>query len=393
MSKINKAYTSKILLSTDIGSDTDDALALLAMLNHPEINLKGIYTVNGNVDARGYITKHMLNLAKKNIPIGRGIEKPLGAVVPPYSYGEKYLVDYSFVDEERMREESPRELLFYPLKKYGVAMDGVAHLAQQLSKEKGIIFSIAPMTNIALLQRKYPQAFQNIERLYVIGGSISPDPKTMEHNFRYDTLAAQEVLSSEIPITIIPKEICSQYRLPVAQLEQIDSPPGKYVRRMARANLGCETASAYNSIVIGGEVLSRVLENIVISRHVVNGISLNHQKERLMVNLDQEAAFCDSEIFWEEYHGLISLISNPAHEFRLGPEIAERLRNNIPNGLSIADVYIPYCYLYPEKITLERLTMSSDEQGHTIILPGDKHEVVRDLDYDHFKEFLQAYLK
>ena len=52
--------SKKILFSTDIGSDPDDALALLAMLNHPEIDLKGIYTVNGLVDFRSFIASSKL---------------------------------------------------------------------------------------------------------------------------------------------------------------------------------------------------------------------------------------------------------------------------------------------------------------------------------------------
>ena len=57
----------KIILSTDIGSDVDDALSLLAMLNHPEINLEGIYTVNGDVDSRSRIAKHIVDLSGNNI--------------------------------------------------------------------------------------------------------------------------------------------------------------------------------------------------------------------------------------------------------------------------------------------------------------------------------------
>ena len=59
----------KVLVSTDIGSDIDDALSLLVMLNSG-INLEGVYTVNGDVDSRSFITHHLLKLAGKDISQG-----------------------------------------------------------------------------------------------------------------------------------------------------------------------------------------------------------------------------------------------------------------------------------------------------------------------------------
>src|SRR3989344_3421317 len=203
----------KILLSTDIGSDIDDALALLVMLNHPEIDLQGVYTVNGDVNSRSFIARHMVKLAKKDIPVGSGSSQPLGAEVAPYSHGERDLVDYLYVDEKRTDEENPREVIFIPSEKASIITNGIEHLAGQLEKEKHIIFSIAPLTDIALLLRDYPHAAENIERLYFMGCRL-PAQETMEHNIRYDALAAQQVLSSNIPITIIPGNVCSQYRMP-----------------------------------------------------------------------------------------------------------------------------------------------------------------------------------
>ena len=56
------ANKSKILVSTDIGSDVDDALALNVMLKHSGFNVEGIYTVNGDVNSRALIARHMVSL-------------------------------------------------------------------------------------------------------------------------------------------------------------------------------------------------------------------------------------------------------------------------------------------------------------------------------------------
>ncbi len=116
----------RVLFSTDIGLDIDDALALLAMLNHPEINLCGICTVNGEVLYRSFIAKHMINLAGKEIPVYCGEANPFFDLVPPYSnLGiEEVLVDNSFVDWEETERQSYKQHVFKPLEAAGIIVMG-----------------------------------------------------------------------------------------------------------------------------------------------------------------------------------------------------------------------------------------------------------------------------
>ena len=90
-------YMKRILVSTDIGSDIDDALTLLIILNHPGIDLAGIYTVNGDVDSRCYIAKRMVELAGIDVAVCRGTSNPLGALVKPYSWFENWLIDSVYI--------------------------------------------------------------------------------------------------------------------------------------------------------------------------------------------------------------------------------------------------------------------------------------------------------
>jgi hypothetical protein len=39
------------------------------------------------------------------------------------------------------------------------------------------------------------------------------------------------------------------------------------------------------------------------------------------------------------------------------------------------------------------MTLTSDFDGRTIILPGKKHDVVTDIDFDAFKEFIKNYIR
>ena len=150
----------KVLFSTDIGSDVDDALALLVMLN-AGINLKGIYTVNGDVVSRTYIAKHMMNLAHRNIPVAIGEANSLENHVEPYSNCEDFYVDNSFFEDRDFEK-------YKPPKKVGVIQLGVEDLAKRLKKEKYVIFNTAPLTNIAKLIQNHPQVLGNIEKLYIM---------------------------------------------------------------------------------------------------------------------------------------------------------------------------------------------------------------------------------
>ncbi|MBL6991848.1 MAG: hypothetical protein ISR65_18845 [Bacteriovoracaceae bacterium] len=68
------------------------------------------------------------------------------------------------------------------------------------------------------------------------------------------------------------------------------------------------------------------------------------------------------------------------------------LEGLIAKDISISDVYVPYCLLHPEKLKIERKNLSCDNQGLTIIEPGDKHNVIMDLDYNHFIDFIEKYI-
>ena len=85
--------SKKIVLSTDIGSDIDDALALDIAIRHPEINLLGVYTTNGDMELRAKIAKTMVDLAEYPTIVATGEADALQGNPPAYSTGsEKYAI-------------------------------------------------------------------------------------------------------------------------------------------------------------------------------------------------------------------------------------------------------------------------------------------------------------
>lgn len=384
----------KVLLSTDIGSDVDDALTLDVMLNHPGINLRGVYTVNGKVDARAYIAKRMIDLSGKEIPVCKGESKPLGAVVSPYTFFEDYLVDDCFLDKKRMEREGGYDTFYLPLKMVGIVENGTAHLRKQLLEDKHVIFSIAPLTNIAKVIDN-AGVRDNVERLYIMGGNLEG---VMEHNFRFDYLAAQKILESDIPITIIPSDVCNKYRMPASFKSQFKGDLGKYVRKMFLAFLGAKTVGKFIETCIGGgDLRSHIKNNVTVSLgRGASGdelIRVGNFKDIFFANFDESTAYFETEEFWRDFDKMISYLRDPKYGFRQGREVAEVLTALVPENVSVSDAYVPYCFLHSENLVTEKMNLTCDLEGRTIVLPGEKHEIVREIDYKDFERFLKENLR
>ncbi|MBW2993435.1 nucleoside hydrolase, partial [Candidatus Woesearchaeota archaeon] len=394
--------TEKILLSTDIGSDIDDALALMTMLNS-KINLKAIYTVNGDIIARSFIAKHMIDLSGRNIDVAAGESESLNSLVKPYTFFESCYVADEFIDDEET--EIFNDIRFKKIENAGIIPNGVEDLAERLSKEKYIIFSIAPLTNIAGLLQDYPDSAKNIERVYVMGCRFS-SKGNLEHNVLHDPLAAKLVFESDLPLTIIPGDLCEKYRMPADMIANFKTPAGRYVRQMALGFIGVKTVREYVSRNLDEDGAEQILKSPELETHhsSLSQISplpkdfsftevsessvfrylkqlffklknvnvrdflekhvktssfegkskqeieeLLEAKSRLMTNLDScDEAVYKPEDYFRQYHALIEHIRSPELKYSFGSIVADMLESFIPKDLSVADAYIPYCFLHPE---------------------------------------------
>jgi len=384
-----------VLLLTDIGSDVDDALSLLVMLNHRKINLQGIYTVNGDVDSRSRIAKHMVSLAEKEIVVARGESLPVGASVKPYSFGgcEENLVHDSFIDDARMEFEGSFDILYKSLQDSGIEPSGVEHLANNLSKSKHTVFSIGPLTNIAKLIEERPEAVTNIDRLYIMGFRLNGD---MEHNIRFDSDAANIVMDSLIPITVVPGDVCQGYRMPFHVHEQLKgNPTAKYVREMLLGYVGTKLILHHSR----AWSTRKAIEQSTMSRSSINEIGREKYEEvqafknRFFDNFTSDDAIFVPEQFWRGYYKLVEIFADPKYGHKHGEEISLELKSLVPKDVSVSDVYVPFCHLHPEALTTEKMTLSCSFDGRTLIGEGRKHDVVTNIDYTKFETFLLEYLR
>jgi pyrimidine-specific ribonucleoside hydrolase len=189
-----------LVIDTDPG--IDDALALLLALASPEVDLRLVTTVHGNVDLAQTTDNalRVLHLAgRSDVPVAAGARTSL--VVPQteragHVHGAAGLGGV-------VLPPSPASVDARP------AVVALADLL--LSSEQPVtVAAIGPLTNIALLQAVYPEAAQRIGRLVVMGGSAARGGNVTaaaEFNVWADPEAAAVVFAAALPTVMVGLDV------------------------------------------------------------------------------------------------------------------------------------------------------------------------------------------
>ena len=191
----------KVILDTDIGSDADDAMALVQILAS-RAEVLGITTAYGPTDFRGRIAKHYLNLIGIEVQVFAGEEKPLSGKEVWLSGREGRVLPN--LDELKISERPAVDFLEETLRN---------------SEEKVTILAIAPLTNIAMLLERAPELSMKIDQLFVMGGNFGSEAP--EHNFASDSIAAAIVMAADIDITVVGLDATTQLKLFRSHIDQI----------------------------------------------------------------------------------------------------------------------------------------------------------------------------
>jgi len=237
-----------------------------------------------------------------------------------------------------------------------------------------------------------------------------------EHNVRFDIPAAQKVFESDIPITVIPGDLCSRYKMNSNQIKRLDSPMGDYVKDMALGFMGIHITKELmhnrtsdfpeiNKLIgkgdnYGGSVYFSFKEMFDINERVKLGLkgrlALDAMKkiDRLTVNLNDSynAAF-EMQGYFDQYNELIDFFKNQQFKIENDDHVVDMLESFKPKSLSIADIYIPFCYLNPSDLKIETANVEISSYGVSVKKPGEKHKIVRDIDWNGFKKYIKKYLR
>jgi inosine-uridine nucleoside N-ribohydrolase len=190
--------TIPILLDCDPGHD--DAIALLLVLASPEVELLGVTTVAGNQTLEKTTANAIRVLdfvGRDDVDVAAGADRPLARepAVAANVHGESGL-DGPALPPPR-REALPQHAADF--------------LALRLfdSPERVTLVPTGPLTNVALLLERHPDAAGRIERIVLMGGSIAEGNVTpaAEFNVWADPEAARAVFESGLDVTMIGLDV------------------------------------------------------------------------------------------------------------------------------------------------------------------------------------------
>ena len=212
---MSKETPKRIIIDTDPG--VDDVLALLLAFRSPELKVEAITTVAGNVPveigtANAFTILELLDLPISP-PISKGYSRPLKRALftaerVHSSDGLGGLRDLE--DGGRKRYPSPSIRLFGR-----DAPETILRLVDQYPHEITLI-PIGPLTNVAIALDRDRNTMAKLKEIILMGGACSvPGNVTpaAEFNIFVDPEAAQAVLSSGIPVTMVGLDVTMQVKI------------------------------------------------------------------------------------------------------------------------------------------------------------------------------------
>src|SRR5713226_4845888 len=217
----------KIIFDTDPG--TDDALALMLALNSPELDVRAITVVPGNVPAAMGLENalRMVSLANRcDIPVAAGAQHPLfqKLITAEFWHGKNGLGNV---------ELPPSQCKVDP--RFGP--DLIIQLVHASPHEITLV-PVGPLTNIALAVEKDPTIVPLVKEVILMGGSISGGNvnAAAEANIYNDPEAAQIVFQAGWPLTMVGLDVGDKTLLTRKHIEPLSkthSPVGDFIYHVA----------------------------------------------------------------------------------------------------------------------------------------------------------------
>ena len=215
----------------DVDTGVDDAFALLFAAMHPGINLLGVTCVDGNTNVDQVVsnTLKVLDAAGAgDVPVARGAVRPLlgESQYAHYVHGADGMGDLGITPSKRKIDAR-------------FAVELLRDLIEG-SKDPVTLVPLAPLTNIALFLRAFPETAKKLHRIVLMGGSASAGNATAaaEFNIWHDPEAAAIVFQSGVPITMYGLDVFMRptvTRQEAAKLRNSPSAPAQFAGALIEA--------------------------------------------------------------------------------------------------------------------------------------------------------------
>ncbi|SDP33691.1 purine nucleosidase [Phyllobacterium sp. YR620] len=192
--------TRKIIIDTDPGQD--DALAILLAFSSPELDVLGITAVAGNVP----LALTELNARKICELAGRPDAKVFAGADRPLL---RPLITAEHVHGKTGLDGPDLPVPTMPLQTQH-AVDFIIETLRREEPGSVTLCALGPLTNVAQVLIRAPELSPRIREIVLMGGgffeggNITP---TAEFNIHVDPHAAQIVLQSGVPVTILPLDV------------------------------------------------------------------------------------------------------------------------------------------------------------------------------------------
>lgn len=249
-----------VILDGDPGHD--DAIAWLLAFARPELDIRGVVSVSGNVSLEK-TTHNMLQimtlLGVQDVPLAAGAERPLTGLPlsAPSVHGE------SGLDGPTL----PRPTVSL------CGLTGIQLMAKLLAEceEPVTLVPTGPLTNIAGLLLAYPKLRDKIAQISLMGGGLRNGNWTLaaEFNILADPEAAKIVFESGVPIIMAGLDVTEKAFVTPEDFERIRAVGGRIATIVAdwleffyrfHKNLGYEGAPVHDPVAIVSLVRPDILQ-------------------------------------------------------------------------------------------------------------------------------------
>ncbi len=245
------AAPKKIIFDTDPGSD--DAMALMLALNSPELDVRAITVVPGNVTAEMGLENalRMVSLANRcDIPVAGGARHPLfqKLITAEFWHGKNGIANME-IPPSKCKVDS----------RFGP--DLIIELVHASPHEITLV-PVGPLTNIALAALKDPSIVPLVKEVVLMGGSISGGNvnAAAEANIYNDPEAAQIVFQAGWPLTMVGLDVGDKTLLSrkyLGELGQTHGPVNDFIHGVAKylvdlsATFGSSGTPMYDPLAVG----------------------------------------------------------------------------------------------------------------------------------------------
>ncbi len=186
----------KILIDTDIGTDIDDAYAVIYAEKHPLLDVMGYTTVSGDITQRAKILDKLLFTldVQKPIAVGKSSNIKLSQ--------SEWVKDYDPIIDFKLN-----------------AVDFILESCRKYQEEL-ILVPIGPLTNLAEAYKRDSETLKKCKRIVMMGGAYKKgylgsrfSIAKIEYNIKCDIDAAKCIFASKIPITMVGLDVTYDLKL------------------------------------------------------------------------------------------------------------------------------------------------------------------------------------